>query len=282
MSSTLWKADHLAPVVSLADVRGHSVGDTLMVRCFLLSDDTVYRWIGIHEHTTVAQCRRVVATVFNIDGDVGSEASGDREIADVLRQTGHSTSFHWGLWEFVMQLADVYQRDASTPPSVCVAGSGAFGATAFDIRAVNAELLGAQRVRDLEELVRADARDVISRATTHDFLPLIQALGVERELGAGSRVLGADETSRLAELPRETLPEQRDAFWATVLANACFAGEDVTERLTESIMTSLGWPNMRAAEIRELCTASLAELDAISLNLPLPQRLDIYRDLLRG
>ena len=278
MSSTLWKADHLAPVISFDDARvrrGSDVGDTLMVRCFLLSDDTVYRWVGIHEHATIADCRDVVATVFDIDGDVGSEADGALELGDVLRNHGDSTTFHWGLWEFRMQLADVYKRDDSTPPSVCVAGSGNFGPHAFDIRAVNAELLGAERVRLVEELLREDALAVITRATSHDFVPLIQALGVEREPGSVS-------APELASLPVEEDPQARDAFWATVLAAACCVDEQVTAELAESIMDSLGWPGLDAQEIRALCATSLSKLDMISADLPLPRRLDIYRELLRG
>lgn len=296
MSSTLYRSDHLAPVINLAAARaqrrgvGQDAGDTLMVRCVLVSDDTVYRWVGIHEHTTIAECRVVVATVFGIDGSEGivaAEAEDALELRDVLRTPGDSTAFTYGLWQFGMQLADVYPRDESTPPSVCVAGSGSFGDTEFNIAEVNAELLGVERVKELESLVRADAREVIGRATTHDFVPLIQALGVERgpadTEGAAERARAAGvDPARLAKLPLETEQLGRDAFWATTLAAACCADETTTSWLTESIMRSLGWEDMDADTIRALCAASLAELDEISADMSVAERLDIYRDLLRG
>lgn len=287
MSSTIYRAEHVAPVVSLDAVRARrggaaGAGATLMVRCGLVSDDMVYRWVGIHEHTRIAECCETVATVFGIEGRVGSEADPALKLADVLRRPGDSTTFHWGLWEFDMQLDDVYPRDESTPPSVCVAGSGTFGPRPFDIGAVNARLLGAERARRLEELVREDAREVIGRAASHDFLPLIQALGVERGAGAsGVRAAGARRL-RLATLPLETEPRRRDAFWACVLADACFADEAVTDQLTESIMGALGWGELRAAQIRALCADSLAELAELAEGLPMARRLDLYRDLLRG
>lgn len=287
MSSTIYRAEHLAPVVSLDAVRAGrggaaSAGATLMVRCGLVSDDMVYRWVGIHEHTRIAQCCETVGSVFGIEGRVGAEVDPALELADVLRRPGDSTAFHWGLWQFDMQLADVYPRDESTPPSVCVAGSGTFGPRPFDIGAVNARLLGSERARRLEELVREDAREVLGRAATHDFLPLIQALGVERGAGGRAGRAAGVRRLRLATLPLETEPRRRDAFWACVLADACFADEAVTGQLTVSIMGALGWRELRAAEIRELCADSLAELAELAEGLPLARRLDLYRDLLRG
>lgn len=288
MSSTIYKSDHLAPVVSLTDARARlagesTVGDTLMVRCVLIADDTVYRWVGIHEHTTVEECRSVIATVFGIDDRsdrVRAEADTALELGDVLTRPGESTRFTWGLWIFDMQLADVYKRDESTPPSICVAGSGSFDDATFNIRKVNAELLGVERVEGLEELVRPDAREVLSRAASHDFVPLIQALGVERALLADAP--SNHPSPILQTLPVEDDPQARDAFWSVVLASACCVDEEITAELTESIMRSLGWGEMSVVEIRGLCVASLSQLDALCAYLPLPARLDVYRDLLRG
>ena len=284
MSSTIYEADHLAPVINLTaaraarDERGSAdVGATLLVRCALVSDDAVYRWVGIHEHTTIDECRRVIATVFAIDGEVAAEADGALELREVLRAPGEATSFTWGLWRIAAQLADVYPRDESTPPSVCVAGVGRFGGTPFNIGEVNAQLLGSEQVAGLTELVRDDARAVLRRAHTHDFLPLIRALGVNRDTGP----LPVDRRV-LAELPREVEPKARDAFWATVLADACCAAPDVTCDISESIMRSLGWEGVGAAEMTRLAAESLGELEALAVDASVPERLDIYRDLLRG
>lgn len=293
MSSTIYQSDHLAPVIDITAVRSRlrdsadpAVGDTLMVRCVLVSDDMVYRWVGIHEHTTIAECREVVATVFGIDGDVGSAADGQCQLREVLRSTGDVTVFSYGLWQFGMQLADIYSRDESTPPSVCVAGAGAFGGTPFNIVAVNAQLLGAERVKNIKTLLRDDAREVIQRAHTHDFVPLIQALGVDRATAEPEHPQAANpnqpDRDRLAALPTEPEPQQRDAFWAAALANACCADEQTTGWLTESIMKSLGWENLDATAIRNLCFGSLAELEELYADLPVAERLDVFRDLLRG
>lgn len=290
MSSTIYTSDYMAPVIALSDARARlaggeqePVGDTLMVRCALLGHDTVYRWVGIHEHTTVEQCRSVIATVFAIDDRtdrVRAEADTALELGEVLHRPGATTRFTWGLWTFDMQLADFYKRDESTPQSICVAGSGNFGDTPFDIRQVNAELLGVERAADLEELVRPDAREVLRRAASHDFVPLIQALGVERALLADAPPNHPNPI--LKALPIEDDPQARDAFWSVVLASACCVDERITAELTESIMRSLGWGELSAAEVRETCRGSLDTLDALCADLPLPARLDVYRDLLRG
>ena len=76
MSSTIYRSASLAPVINLAAERTRrrnggaaaaDVGDTLMVRIVLVSDDTVYRWVGIDERATIRECCTVVETVFGID-----------------------------------------------------------------------------------------------------------------------------------------------------------------------------------------------------------------------
>lgn len=119
----------------------------LMVRSFLLSDDTVYRWIGLPQHTTVVECRRIVATVFDIDGEVGSDTDGALTIGELLRFPGDTLHFHWGLWEFQMQLAEIHLGESDDAAAMCVAGAGEFGPHPFDIRAVNAELLAGRLPR---------------------------------------------------------------------------------------------------------------------------------------
>ena len=298
MSSTIYRSASLAPVINLAAERTRrrnggaaaaDVGDTLMVRIVLVSDDTVYRWVGIDERATIRECCTVVETVFGIDelratedgtDAVRAEADVACELREVLDAPGEATAFTWGLWQFGMQLADVYPRDESTPPAVCVAGSGSFGDARFDIGRVNAQLLGTERVKDLASLVRDDVRDVLERASTHDFLPLIHALGVERAVSPGEMPVVA--RARLARLPVEADPRARDAFWASVLAAACCGDAASTDSITESIMQALRAADLSAAEVRQLCAASLADLDALTANLSLPERLDVYRDLIRG
>ena len=260
MSSTLYHADHLAPVIRLTERRA---GATLLVRVGLVSDDVVYRWVGIDEDATIADCCEIVGEVFGVE-DVGADAPQGRLLCDVLKSPGESTHFSHGLWSFEMQLANVYPRDESTPPSVCVAGSGAFGPVSFDIGEVNARLMGEVEVPGL----RAEVREFMARARGHDFTPLLQALDV----GAGERI---------EALPVEGGRVERDAFWSLVFALTCCAGGE-TAQIAESIFASLGYEDLGIGEIRALCAESLVELDEIGGERAPAEMLDIYRQLMRG
>ena len=218
MSSTLYRSDHLAPVIRLTERRA---GATLLVRVGLVSDEVVYRWVGIDEDATITECCEIVGEVFGIE-EVGADAPQERLLCDVLKSPGDSTHFSHGLWSFEMQLANVYPRDESTPPSVCVAGSGAFGPHGFDIGEVNARLMGEVEVPGL----RAEVREFMARARGHDFVPLLQALDV----GAGERI---------EALPVEAGRVERDAFWSLIFALTCCAGGE-TAHIAESIFASLG------------------------------------------
>ena len=260
MSSTLYRADHLAPVIRLTERRA---GATLLVRVGLVSDEVVYRWVGIDEDATIADCCEIVGEVFGVE-EVGADAPQERLLCDVLKSPGDSTHFSHGLWSFEMQLANVYPRDESTPPSVCVAGSGSFGPHSFDIGAVNARLMGEVEVPGL----RAEVREFMARARGHDFAPLLQALDV----GAGERI---------EALPVETGRVERDAFWSLVFALTCCAGAE-TAHIAESIFASLGHEELGIGEIRGLCAESLASLDEIGGERTPAEMLDIYRQLMRG
>ena len=260
MSSTLYRSDHLAPVIRLTERRA---GATLLVRVGLVSDEVVYRWVGIDEDATIAECCEIVGEVFGVE-DVGADAPQERLLCDVLKSPGESTHFSHGLWSFEMQLANVYPRDESTPPSVCVAGSGAFGPVSFDIGEVNARLMGEVEVPGL----RAEVREFMARARGHDFVPLLQALDV----GSGERI---------EALPVETGRVERDAFWSLVFALTCCAGGE-TAHIAESIFASLGHEELGIEELRGLCAESLASLDEIGGERTPAEMLDIYRQLMRG
>ena len=228
-----------------------------------MSDEVVYRWVGIDEDATIADCCEIVGEVFGIE-EVGADAPQERLLCDVLKSPGDSTHFSHGLWSFEMQLANVYPRDESTPPSVCVAGSGAFGPHGFDIGKVNARLMGEVEVPGL----RAEVREFMARARGHDFAPLMHALDV----GTGKRI---------AALPVEPGRLERDAFWSLVFALTCCAGGE-TAHIAESIFASLGHEDLGIGEIRALCAESLASLDEIGGERTPAEMLDIYRQLMRG
>lgn len=273
MSSTIYHADHLAPVIRLVERRA---GATLLVRVSVVSDEEVYRWVGIDENTTIEECREVVGIVFGIDG-VGADAASKSTLRSVLTAPGESTHFSQGLWSFEMQLADVYPRDESTPPSVCIAGSGSFGGQPFDLRAVNVKLIGAEHVDGIRAAVRPELRELAARARNHDFFPLLQAMDMER-----ASLIDAPVQTTLATLPMEADLRQRDAFWAIILAEACCSSAEETARIAESIMSALGWDGLLVDDIRALSHTSLSALDDIAGERPPAEMLDIFRELIRG
>ena len=281
MSSTIYQGEHLAPVIELEKARKrkgeHAAASTLMVRCAVASDEEIYRWVGLDAHATIAECRDIVRTVFNVAGDVGSTEDPEAEIGDILRERGDITHFHWGLWVFEMQLDQIYPRDASAPPSVCIAAAGEFGGAEFDIYTTNAALMGFDRADRLLASVRPEVRSVLGRAKVHDFLPLLHALEVDGEVGAGTW-----DVDKLKALPCESDQRGRDAFWSVVLARACFTTSSGTDQLIQSLAHSLGYGHHDADTIRSWCAESLAQLREIVGTAAPIEMLDVFAELIRG
>lgn len=255
MGSTLY-TDHLAPVIPL------SPGATFMVRVALASDEEVYRWVGIDSATTIDECREIVAALFGIDDVVGSGSAGQSMLIDVLSSPGDTATFTWGLWQFTMQLADVYPGASDGP--VCVAGDGAFAGRDLDLDAVGQQLAASQ--------LRPEVREVIHRAESFDFVPLLHVLT------DGERTLPAPERERLASLLPEPAGKTSDAFWVHVLAMACFADEPTTRKLALGLMRALGWEDTDADEVFTLSRAG----EAFVGDLSAVDRLEILRELLHG
>ena len=248
MGSTLY-TEHLAPVIQL------SPGATLMVRIALTSDEEVYRWVGLDSSTTIEQCRELVAALFGITETVGSPSQG--LLVDVLTSPGDTATFTWGLWQFTMLLADVYPGGSDGP--VCVAGDGSFAGNEVDL-----DLTGST--------VRPEVRDVIRRAESFDFVPLLQVLA------DGERTLSTGERARLAGLVPASTGKTSDAFWVHVLAMACFEDCPTTRRLVLSLMRALGWEDTDADEVFTLSQAG----EAFVGDLSAVDRLEILRELLHG
>ena len=251
MGSTLY-TEHVAPVIQL------SPGATLMVRVALTSDDEVYRWVGLDSATTIEQCRELIAALFGIEETVGTPEQG--LLVDVLSSPGDIATFTWGLWQFTMLLADVYPGGSSGP--VCVAGDGSFAGHEVDLDLT--DFIG--------NTVRPEVRDVIRRAESFDFVPLLQVLS------DGERTLSAQERARLAGLVPASTGKTSDAFWVHVLAMACFADRPTTRRLVLSLMRALGWEDTDADEVFTLSQAG----EAFVGDLSAVDRLEILRELLHG
>ncbi|QGU03514.1 hypothetical protein [Corynebacterium comes] len=262
------------------------------------ADAEVHRHIGVNDALHLADLHDVLVASFGFQEERGAtpwhfSSLEDRDkrldAADELHlhlsDEGDSIAYHFGLWDIIVTAVESYPRDTGTPRALCVGGSGAFGGTEFDLAAINAELTGTTTIREVLMVTTPAVRGIIDRSGIFDFVPLLQALDLTREVG-----LPEDVANVLGGLPVETDPPARDAFWSVVLGLACMGDELLGNHVLETTMAALGWEDgdgtpLTGARIRELCVRSLTRLaevggygpDALS---PV-ERLDIYRELLR-
>lgn len=286
--------------LTAARARRQRQARTVIVRAAnVRADAEVHRHIGVNDALHLADLHDVLVTAFGLEDERGTtpwhfSPLGAREerldAADELHRhltdEGDSIAYHFGLWDIIVTALESYPRDAGTPRALCVGGSGAFGGADFDLAAINADLTGTATIRDVLAATAPAVRGIIDRSGIFDFVPLLQALDLMREVA-----LPEDVTRVLAELPVEPDPPARDAFWSVVLGMACMSDELLGNHVLETAMAALGWEDddgtaLSSGRIRELCTRSLTRLadvggcgpDALS---PV-DRLDIYRELLRG
>lgn len=310
MPSTLYRPhrhQQVASVVDLDAARARLRGAprnqprTLLVRCATsLADETILRHIGLSSDTSLEDVRRSLHIAFSVPGDTPTPsrftlASSDQgrldtagAIGQYLHEGGDELFFHWGLWRFTLTLLDIYPRDDATPRALCVAGAGDFAGEPFDVAAINAQLLGPSAVENVLASVRPEVVDIVSRSTSMDFLPLLQALDLSRPAELDS--FDASVAQIVNTLPREQSREARDAFWCTILALSCLVDETTTDDVTESAMAALGWSadngsSYSAGQIKQLCAGSLVRLASVggygTGGRSAVDKLDIYRALLR-
>ena len=258
----------------------------------------VHRHIGFSDAFTFAELHRVLEISFGLpDEDSpwhfyehrdarGSRIAPEHQVSEFLWKEGDQVDYVWGLWDFSLVVAEIYPRDTGTPEALCVGGSGSF-LEPFDLTAINAELTGQETIDEVLNIVVPPVRAIIERTKLFDFVPLLQALDLERPESTDN----ADTVrAGLDSLPREVTSEGQDAFWSMMLGLSCMGGRELTNSVAEATMEALGWvaddgASLSGEEIRELCSASLEELAAIGAYgadaLAPVDRLDIYRALLR-
>ncbi|WIM67871.1 hypothetical protein QP027_00235 [Corynebacterium breve] len=300
MSSKLLRSLTPRKVIDLAAERAARRGEpaehnTLMVRAgAYVVDEEVIRHIGIDEAMTLQECQRVLVTCFNLP-DEGSPARFTHEVDDdgrleisrpigeLLRESGDSLFFHWGLWSFHLHLGEKWPRDEGTPRALCIGGIGEFQGRPFDLTDVNAELTGTDTVQQVLSNARGEVCRVIERTRIFDFVPLLQAMDLERPTA-----VDAETREILAELPLEQDDEPVDAFWSTVLGLSCLADEPLTDTVIEDTMNALRWGSpeeLSADDIKKLCSESLDVLASVGAYGTdagsTVDRLDIYRELIR-
>lgn len=287
-------------VIDLAAARARRRGPAHQARTIILqianvrADGEAHRQLGVIDSLELADLRDVIAVAFGLRENApwsfhdaaGKELDRQAHLREHLGRIGEKLTFCWGLWEFRIVTAHSWIRDDGTPWALCVGGSGRFGDTGFDIARINAELTGTETTRDVMRRTRPQVRGIIERSRLFDLVPLLQALDLGRDVHL------KDSTREiLARLPLETDPEAIDAFWAMVLALSCLGNDELTDTIAESIMEAIGWvdddgSHLPAAEVRQLCDASLHQLAAVGAMGPRQlapvDKLDIFRGLLRA
>lgn len=287
-------------VTDLAQVRANRVDSARTLLCQVSNvraDAEVHRQIGFSDALTLEELHHILEICFGLPHEDSpwhffehTEARGQRidpshTVREFLSREGEQVDYAWGLWDFEIVVVETYPRDSGTPEALCVGGSGSFQ-TPFDLTAVNAELTGQETIDEVLDLVASPVRALIERTRLYDFVPLLQALDLKREVSIEAEVF-----RQLRTLPREVTNEGKDAFWSMALALSCMGGRELTDSVAETSMAALGWVDddgeeLHGSAIRELCSASLkvlSSLGAYGENAVAPvDRLDIYRALVRG
>lgn len=279
---------------------------TVIVRASLVRDDyEIHRHIGVSESLTLAELADVLVTCFDLRDEqtpwhftttgrlpTTSRAEASRVetsrvdpqhlVGEYLGSEHAGVNFHWGLWVFQLQTVETYPRDKETPVALCVGGSGSFLGSKFDLTAINAQLTGPDAIDQVLAEVNPEVGALIRRSGVTDLVPLLQAIDLGRECAVDAQV-----RARLEQLPLETEPRRREAFWACVLGLSCMGGPEMTDNVAGVLFEALGHAGRsvqtgQSAKPRQLCADSLSVLAQCVAEVAPVDRLDLYRVLLRG
>lgn len=279
---------------------------TVIVRASLVRDDyEIHRHIGVSESLTLAELADVLVTCFDLRDEqtpwhftttgrlpTTSRAETSRAetsrvdpqhlVGEYLGSEHAGVNFHWGLWVFQLQTVETYPRDKETPVALCVGGSGSFLGSKFDLTAINAQLTGPDAIDQVLAEVNPEVGALIRRSGVTDLVPLLQAIDVGRECTVDAQV-----RARLEQLPLETEPRRREAFWACVLGLSCMGGPEMTDEIAGVLFAALGDSGQsgqtgQSVKPRQLCADSLSVLGQCVAEVAPVDRLDLYRVLLRG
>ncbi|MDK8578381.1 hypothetical protein QP905_08490 [Corynebacterium pseudodiphtheriticum] len=279
---------------------------TVIVRASLVRDDyEIHRHIGVSESLTLAELADVLVTCFDLRDEqtpwhftptgrlpTTSRAETSRAetsrvdpqhlVGEYLGSEHAGVNFHWGLWVFQLQTVETYPRDKETPVALCVGGSGSFLGSKFDLTAINAQLTGPDAIDQVLAEVNPEVGALIRRSGVTDLVPLLQAIDLGRECAVDAQV-----RARLEQLPLETEPRRREAFWACVLGLSCMGGPEMTDEIAGVLFAALGDSGQsgqtgQSVKPRQLCADSLSVLGQCVAEVAPVDRLDLYRVLLRG
>lgn len=285
-----------APVVSLDEYRSaHPLRDPVLLTprtagTLLVSvlqqgvDNPEYRVVGVNDELCVEEFERTLAVVFSsppqvrwrpltiryAGQDVEHEvtACGEDPLfvvlacpGDVLmmvREDGEGVSD-----VFQVAVVESFARDNGTPDVLCIGGD-----ESTDTGVINAELTGQETAEKILAGVRPCFADLIERSGIFDFIPLLQALDLERPLAPSM-----EDGAVLAEcrrLPCEHDAAGRDAALIQILCCAALVSEEMRQETVASTMGSIGWVNddgsaMTWSDVDDLCPETLACLRQLGL-----------------
>lgn len=259
------------------------------------ADAEVYRHIGMNDALHLRDLHVVLEVCFGLNESAGSpywgfssgsqSVDGAQLIGEWLREPGDALTYQWGLWTIELTVVESYPRDDATPRALCVGGSGEFARRPFVLSDINWQLAGSATIHGVLSHTRPEICELIERGQLHDFLPLLQALGLDN-----APELSQQQRRVLRSLPREEDPRGRDALWCATLSLACLATTDPMDEVTGAAMAQLGWlaPDgtpFSGSQVRELCAESMRVLDGLGASGPQAatpmERLEMYRALLQ-
>ncbi|MDO5030343.1 MAG: hypothetical protein Q4E11_07130 [Corynebacterium sp.] len=235
--------------------------------------------------------------------DTAVDVPQSTKIAEVLQDPGDILIWQWGLWKHVLQVREAFARDEATPDALCIGGSGtihALGDTeapeSVDIAAINRELTGRDSIQNTLSTTRADVVDIIERSGVFEFVPLLQALDLQKSEPTTLALTDREAqgvVKRLRALPMEGAEEDpagHDAALVELLCLAALTSDELRHDVAEHVMERLGWQAddgtpLTGEDIEELASASWAEMCALGLAgddaLSPVERLDLLREALR-
>ncbi|HCT14304.1 MAG TPA: hypothetical protein DIW82_05790 [Corynebacterium nuruki] len=159
--------------------------------------------------------------------------------------------------------AGTMPRDGHTPDAVCLAGSFAPdpGAAAdhpagvpgdVDLAAVNVALAGKETVDEVLAELDPELADLIRAGALYEFIPLLQALDLERPAQVPDRTRAV-----LAGLPAETTADGRAAAWARIIALSTLSERDAVDAIAATLLGSLGITGPDGAPLDEVQARAL-------------------------
>ena len=272
------------------------------------ADDAQYRIIGINDALPITTLYTVLDTCFECNGDANwalhptpaahattttptntTDTTGQRFLHELLAAppdavdlTRHQQGTPPGdTLHFHLEVAECFLRDHGPPDALCVGGD-----EHVDLDSINAALTGAATTQHILAATRPVIRSAIERSGIFDFVPLLQALDLDRDTH-----VDPDTWVLCRSLPAEKDPAARDAAVAEILAQAALVDGPLRADIVETMMAAIGWvaddgTELTLADIDDLAHDTLHILDTLGITgdnqLSSLERLELCRAIIRA